>query len=51
MRYLEENKKENANINDNENIISKTTVDNAENITDNISKDGQVKKQKIITIY
>ena len=48
---MEENKKENANINDNENIISKTTVDNVENITDNISKDGQVKKQKIIPSY
>lgn len=48
---MEENKKENANIKDNENIISKTTVDNAENITDNISKDGQVKKQKIIPSY
>lgn len=48
---MEENKKENANIKDNENIISKTTVDNVENITDNISKDGQVKKQKIIPSY
>ena len=35
---MEENKKENANINDNENIISKTTVDNVENITKILKK-------------